>query len=140
MPAFNLIMTKFQLSVATDTFEEVTMTQTAANDVRITYPLNDNDIKELEELETKLKKAAGDAETNKRVALHSVYGTILKNSTTTIARAKMRSARESNAERTRRHKSLKKTVKEEVLNGTANGNASGTAGNATAAPNAKAKA
>ena len=115
------------------------MTQTAANEPRITYPLNDNDIRELEELETKLKKAAEDAENNKRVALHSVYGTILKNSTTTIARAKMRSAREANAERTRRHKSLKKTVKDEVLNGNANGNASGTASATNAASGSKAK-
>lgn len=115
------------------------MTQTAADNVRITYPLNDNDIRELEDLEAKLKKAAEEAEANKRVALHSVYSAILKNSTTTIARAKMRSAREANAERTRRHKSLKVKVKEEVLNGTANGNASGTASTANAASGSKAR-
>ena len=84
------------------------MTQTpTADNIRVTYPLNDKDIQELEELETKLKGFADTAEQNKRVALHRVYNEIMKSSTITIARAKLRSAREANADRTRRHKSLK---------------------------------
>ena len=106
------------------------MTQTAAADkIRVTYPLSDADIKELEDLESKLKGFAQTAETGKRVALHSVYSQILKSSTTTIARAKMRSAREANADRTRRHKTLKVLVKDEILTGTG----SGAAGAATGA-------
>lgn len=107
------------------------MTQTAAGDLRVTYPLNDDDIRELEDLESKLKQFAEDAEAKQRVALHRVYSDVLKSSTLLIARAKLRSAREANAERTRRHKSLKKTVKEQVLNGNANGNSSGAAGATT---------
>ena len=111
------------------------MTQTAAADnVRITYPLNDKDIQELEELETKLKGFADTAEKNKRVALHRVYNEIMKSSTITIARAKLRSAREANADRTRRHKKLKLDVKQDVLAG--NGN--GTGGNAADATSANA--
>lgn len=109
------------------------MTQTAAGDPRITYPLNDDDIRELEDLEGKLTQVAEEAASKQRVALHRVYSDILKSSTILIARAKLRSAREANAERTRRHKTLKKAVKEQVLNGNANGNASGAAG-ATARP------
>lgn len=93
------------------------MTQTAADNVRITYPLNDDDIRELEDLESKLKGFAEDAEKKNRVALHRVYNEIMKGSTITIARAKLRSAREANADRTRRHRELKKKVKETVLAG-----------------------
>lgn len=107
------------------------MTQTAADNVRVTYPLNDKDIQELEELETKLKGFADTAEQNKRVALHRVYNEIMKSSTITIARAKLRSAREANADRTRRHKKLKLDVKQDALSGNGNGagsNATGASG------------
>ena len=88
---------------------------------RITYPLSEDDIKELEDLESKLTDFAKTAESSKKVALHSCYHQILKYSSMSIARAKMRSTRESNAERTRRHKTLKATVKQEVLAGAGTG-------------------
>lgn len=107
------------------------MTQTA-NKFRIAYPLNDDDIRELEELETKLKGFAEDAANKKRVALHGIYNTILKNSTTTISRAKTRAGREANAERTRTHKKLKLDVQQNAQTG----NSNGAGGNATGATGA----
>jgi hypothetical protein len=92
------------------------MTQTPTA-TRVTYPLSPEDIKELEDLEGKLQKFAEDAETAQKVALHSVYHQILKQSSTAIARAKLRSTREANAERQRRHKTLKKTVASSATNG-----------------------
>jgi hypothetical protein len=92
------------------------MTQTPTAP-RVSYPLAPDDIKELEDLESKLKQMAETAEKEQKVALHNCYHQILKFSSTAIARAKLRSTREENAERTRRHKSLKKIVASKVTNG-----------------------
>lgn len=99
--------------------------QNGLDTIRITYPLSDVDIKELEELEGKLKQFAEAAEQGKKVALHRVYHDILKYSSTCIARAKLRSTREANAERSKRHKSLKQVFKQEVLSTATGANGAG---------------
>ncbi len=95
------------------------MTQTAT---RVTYPLSTEDIAELEELEKRLQGFAETAEQNQKVALHQVYHEILKQSSMAIARAKLRSTREANAERTRRHKTLKKAVAGATIGNANSGN------------------